>query len=227
MRLQKKYKNFSKLNAVFSRVPLRILKFHRTKWKKIQQLISKKIKKKNLFSCRHLLFTKKWIFYNSKYSFGVYLKKYFDCIFDKAFSLLFFKKLKFLNKKLKKNIEYSIYLIRPEFRIDIFFWRLNFFSSCYEARVFINNKKILINNKSVHSNYFLKKGDIISLKFFTCNNKLKLKSFNNFKIFSFVEIDYYTNTVVILKDYITLTEKDLRFFFDSFVDINKFKSFIK
>jgi ribosomal protein S4 len=232
MRLQLKYKKFSKLSLIFKEIPCRVLKFRRTKWKKIQQLILKRKRKTIFWSAKTLLYTKRWYSYKLKYSTGVQLKKYFDCIFDKAFSLLFFKNLKYLIKKSDKILEYSVYLIRPEFRLDVFLWRLKFFSSCYEARKAINDSQIVINNNIKHPNYFLHKGDIIrfsSQMYHSTSNLRNLlsKKLDNIKFLTFVELDYYTNTAIILKNYNELTETDIMFFVSNSISTTQFKRFIE
>ena len=232
MRLQKKYKKFSKLMILFNEFPSRLLKFCKTKWKKIKQTISKKKIKSYFWSAKVLLFTKKWIFYKFKYNTGVQLKKYFDCLFDRAFSLLFFKNLKYLNKNLDRISEISLYLIKPEFRLDIFLWRLNLFSSCYQARQVINNSQIKINARCIHPNYFLQKGDIIffpsELYHFNANFRNFLsKKLDNIKLLTFIEFDYYTNTFIILKNYNELTKKDMMFFLNNTINITQYKLFIE
>jgi ribosomal protein S4 len=231
MRLQNKYTKFSKLSVLYKESPSRILKFHRTKWKKIQQLLFKNKTTNVLNSYKKVLLIKKWSAYKARYSEGVKLKKYFDCVFDQAFSILFFKKLKFLNKAKNKVVEYNTYLMRPEFRVDIFFWRLKFFSSCYEARRFINENKIRVNDKKIHPNYFLKKGDIISFDSTIYHKNFLLKTLllnqiNTNKFFSFIEIDYYTTTVVMLKNYRELNENDMSLFVNKFCNVTKIKTFI-
>ena len=230
MRLQKKYKKFSKLTHIFKTFPKKILKFHRTKWKKIKELALKN--KINLWATKTTLMTKKWSTYKLKYSRGVELKTFFDCLLDKAFSMLFFKKLKNLNKKCNINSDNAIYFLKPHYRIDMFLWHLNFFSSSYQARQMIKNTKTIVNGKKVHQNYFLKKDDIIffdSLIYHTKSifNLLLDKTLNNTKILSFAEIDYYTNTVIIFKNYDELTEKNIILFESQFYDVVKFKSFIE
>lgn len=89
-----------------------------------------------------------------------------------------------------------------------------------------------MNQKKIHPNYFLKKGDIISfdfLSFFKNSNfkNILLKNINNNKLLPFVEIDYYTNTVIFLKNYNQLTEQEMIFFVSNFLSITKFKSFIE
>jgi ribosomal protein S4 len=102
-------------------------------------------------------------------------------------------------------------LVKPEYWIDILLWKLRFFNSSYEARQQIYNGVILLNNKNILGNVYLKSGDIITFKnFFKLNIELNNKYFlNNQKIYSFVEIDYYTNTIIIIKDFFELELNDL------------------
>ena len=234
MRLKKRYKKFSKLNCIIKDFPTRLLKLHRTKWKKIQQLfLSKKYTTKKIFwSSKFLLYTKKWSRCKLKYLNGVRLKNYFDCLFDQGFSFLFFKNLKYLNKKLDKTLEHNIYIMKPEFRIDIFLWRLNFFSSCYHCKQNISTKKIRVNGKTTHSNYFLKKGDIIHIDSSVYNIYNHFANFVNKKshtlrFLTFIEVDYYTHTIVVLKNYNELTENDVRLYISNYSDVAKFKTFIE
>lgn len=233
MRLNKKYKKFSKLNIIHKDFPTRLLNFHRTKWKKIKQvLLNRPIKKNFFWSSKQLMYTKKWFRCKSKYLTGVRLKNYFDCLYDQAFSLIFYKNLKYLNKKVNKMLEYKIYLIKPEFRIDIFLWRLYFFSSCYHSKQGIITKKVKVNGQNVHQNYFLKKGDVINLEllsYYTENSFKYLlnKRLNTAHLCTFIEIDYYTNTIIILKNYNELTEDDIRLFIKNHTDVAKFKAFVE
>ncbi len=230
MRLQKRYKKFSKLTHIFKTFPKKILKFHRTKWKKIKELALKS--KTNLWNTKTTLMTKKWSTYKLKYSRGVEVKTFFDCLLDKAFSTLFLKKLKNLNKKQDKNLDNVIYFLKPQYKIDMFLWHLNFFSSSYQARQVIKNKKITVNGKKIHPNYFLKKGDIIFFDSLFYHKEcifsfLLNKTLNNTKILSFIEIDYYTNTAIILKNYDELTEKNIVLYESQYFDVIKLKSFIE
>lgn len=243
MRFQNKYKTFTKLLTTFKEFPSRIIKFQRPKWKRLQILNKKtplkykkkyklRKKRKQINSFIKLAATKRWGSHEQKYMSSIKLKKCFDCLFDKAFSILFLKNLKFLNKKLYKLVSYCVYLAKPEFRVDIFFWRLNFFSSCYEARRYINNNKIKVNHKYIHPNYFLKKGDVIifdSVLYFSKNNFLTLldKKLKKTKFFSFLLVDRYLNTVILLKDYTELSSSELTLFVSTFYDVCQFKTFIE
>lgn len=194
-------------------------------------LIKQKKIKKSYFSLKTVLFTRRWKFYKLKYKNTVLTKKYFKCLFDQALSQHFYKKIKSLNPKLNKLLNYLFFILKPEFRLDIFLWRLHFFSSCHQSRNAINNKQILINGKKTHPNYYIKKGDIVTFK---CNNffkqpiyknNLKLSFVNTF-LMTFVEFDFYTNTIVILKNVNDLNENDIFLLNNSDLNISNINSII-
>jgi len=69
---------------------------------------------------------------------------------------------------------------------------------------------ILVNNSFVYDAYFLKKGDIIQFKNYNLinyKNNYLINSGLDF-LHSFIEIDYYTNCIIILKDLNTLSVED-------------------
>ena len=69
---------------------------------------------------------------------------------------------------------------------------------------------IIFNKKPLHSNEFVAMGDVISVldKDFNLSKNLNKYSENN-QIFSFVEVDYYAQSVVVLKNVESLSEDDL------------------
>ena len=101
-------------------------------------------------------------------------------------------------------------MIKKFFRLDLLLWKLKIFSSPYESRQYIKNNVILVNNKSSYEAYFLKKGDIIKFKSFSLlNYKNKILNNKGFDFLqSFIEIDYYTNCIIILKDLNTFSIED-------------------
>jgi hypothetical protein len=74
------------------------------------------------------------------------------------------------------------------------------------SRQCINRGSVFVNNKIGQSNYFLKKGDILSFKIPTDLYKLNRykiitkKFFNIRHFFPFIEYDYYTNSFIVLKN---------------------------
>ena len=121
------------------------------------------------------------------------------------------------------------YLVKPLFRIDILLSRLHLFSSSYQARQFISNGYVKVNEKKVSGNLSLKKGDIISFNFSKIQSNLNFLNFfqrllNNNLFYSFIEIDYYTKTIVILKNVGDITVYDLNLLVTDFFDVYKLKS---
>jgi hypothetical protein len=53
------------------------------------------------------------------------------------------------------------------------------------------------------------------------------KNVNCNKFFTFVEVDYYTNTAIILKNYNELNEKEMSYFVSNFSGTARFKTFIE
>ena len=141
--------------------------------------------------------------YNSKFfRNSLQLRNRVHQYFDGVFSNLFFK------KELKKQFLFLDYIrysfIKPEFRLDILLWRLNFFSSPYSARIAVLKNEITVNGSFVRFSYFLKQGDVVVVK--KCKNLKFLRSLKimKFSLNSFVEIDYYSNTFIVLQDYSTM-----------------------
>lgn len=214
MRFINKYKNFYNTNLIIESIPNRIVKFKRPKWKKIQ---SKKVFAFNFNNNYvHKVSFKKWEKIKTSFKAGLMLKRSLYAFFDNHLNSLYYKKV---IGKLKKNFLIKNFivngLIKPFFRLDILLWKLNFFRSSYQSNQYIFNNNVLLNDIPVKSCVFLKKGDIISLKRIFNGNFNK----RNKNIFSFAEIDYYTNTIIILKnfdqlnfdDFIILINKTLNF----------------
>jgi len=99
-------------------------------------------------------------------------------------------------------------LYKPEYRIDILLFRAGFFDSPFLAKRGLQSNQIYLNsNVKVHFLLNLVKGDLIffsGLKKIFFQNKLK----DSILFFSFFEIDYYTNTIIIVKGLNDLNEKD-------------------
>jgi len=214
MQSNSKYKIYKQLKYIpIDNLPSRILKFKRPCWKIVQKLNTKALIKtrtvrKKVFSnnTTFLNSVKKWYQLNKKFSVNLLLKRQYYQQFGFALGLKFFKKYIFLkNSKISKSLV-SYFLIKPKFRLDILLYFLNFFSSISMAQQEIIKKKISVNNTVVFPNYFLKKGDVITFdRKFINSVQINVKK----KVFSFLEIDYYTKTIVIIKSLDELTENDI------------------
>jgi ribosomal protein S4 len=211
MRFLNKYKNFQSLKTIPNLVSNRVLNFKRPKWKKIQKNFKrKKIKFVDIFLQKATY--KNWNKVKKTYKKGLELKRYLDILSDVKFSISYYKK--FLSNQTNslfftKNLVFN-FLIKKFFRLDLLLWKLKIFSSPYESRQYIKNNVVLVNNKSSYEAYFLKKGDIIKFKSFSLlNYKNKILNNKGFDFLqSFIEIDYYTNCIIILKDLNTFSIED-------------------
>lgn len=222
MRMIQKYKSFSKTYFPLLNVPKqKILKFHRSKWKKVQRLLLKedwakrkfrkkrkiKIKIKFKDSSKPFVLTKRWERCRFAFRSRLSLKKSIRLLFLHSAP---FKSLK-NNFYLLKNKDYNSFvknsLFKMEYRLDLLLVRLNFFFNIFLAKKNIFNKLVFKNNLYGSALSFLQAGDIIYIPSFF---KLKVaKDYRQTIIFStFLEVDFYTNTIVILKDLQKLTKKD-------------------
>ena len=245
MRAVNKYKTFFILGSKIKRFPLRILRFKRPKWLFIKKLLVRALKKRiyktgNRFKKKNKkeiclpvnLFRKK-----SSKTFWERLKKnYKNCLFSKKTwsnsydnninEDLIKRKLK---KKDKKKDYLNFFFLFFEFRVDLLLWNLNYFSTTYEACIQIRNGLILVNGLKIDCNTYLQKGDIITF----VNSKMKIeKNFQkynvNHKIFTgIVEIDYYTNTIVILKSYTSSGVADFSLLSTEYIDVKRVKNNMK
>ena len=199
MRIFKKYKSWSKIIGG-SFFPLRILKFKKTKWKKTKKsLLRTKNNSSFLDHSIAVIRTKTWdrikSYYKNKLLFALNLKQRYD--YKPQNQGLFSYEKDFYLKNYLKN----------EYRVDFLVYTLNFFSSIYEARQHIKNGFILINNRINRSDRLvLSKGDVLVI----LQNKKKLphRIKKEFK-FSFVEVDYYTQTIVVLKNLKDINYQDI------------------
>ena len=234
MRFIPKYKKISKLdNSLSPRISLRVLKFRRPKWKKVQKGLITTFKGSKSFVNPMILKNsyQHWDKVKNYYRDGIQFKTRVLSMYDNSFTINFFKKEILLNKK--KTIKDTLLFgfIKPEFRIDILLWRLNFFSSSFQARQSINEGEIKLNNKKILGNVFLKKGDIISFsscKSLSSSNITNIfsKLFNNDIFCTFIEVDFYTQTIVIIKNFEELTADDFSLFLTEYFDLKKFKDYL-
>jgi ribosomal protein S4 len=175
---------------------------------------------------------KYWYRVDSYYRNGRKIKSMISNSFDNAISTSYFRKTLVLSKKsLITNEVYSRTLARPEFRLDILLWKLQFFVSSFQASQAVSERKISVNGKFVLGNYYLTKGDIVML---TSRYNLKnvygkqsvLAFSSSKKVSAFAEVDYYSNSVVILKNVEDLGQEDLYLLLRSPYSLKKIKDYI-
>jgi hypothetical protein len=144
-------------------------------------------------------------------------KRYYKNSFETKTALLNIYENSISFNKLNKNVcslkRYNIlnYLIKPHYQLNILLSNLHFFSTPFQANQEIYNKRVLVNDKIIKFNICLKKGDIITFirkspfRYFKCF--LQRYSFDN-RLFSFIEVDYETETIIVIKDFFELSVED-------------------
>lgn len=213
MRKINKFKLFSKLKprSIFGKFQRKILNFKRSKWISVKKKFYGLKKRPNFFKNYELqqMRFKSWNRLNKYFLRGLEIKRVIAYLFDNSVAFYSCKKQNsiFFDKKL-----YTFhFFIKNEFRIDILLWNLNFCSSSYAARTLIHIGEVLINGKLTSPNYCLVKGDIILIKNFDnlqfFQNNARSCELNR-RFLSFVEIDYYLGTIVIVKDFSELSYED-------------------
>lgn len=233
MRLHNKYKIYNQVGNFSETFHQRLLKFKRPKWKKIQKNISILSSSKKFivdnFSIKNSY--KSWDKIKGYYKLGVKSRNNIYGYFDRSINTkdLTHSLMNVKNLGIRELILNA--LVKAEFRIDVLIWRLGFFVSSYQARQAVNNKLVLVNGKAIVGNFFLRKGDIITFSSNFNINRLSIESnrtlfsFNKI-IFTFVEIDYYTNTLIIIKDLHELSLQDICLLNSDFHDLKKVKDLL-
>jgi ribosomal protein S4 len=209
MRKQKRYKIYQLINTNLKKLPLKVLSFHRPKWIKLKKLFSVFTRKPRLLNLQIIKNSfKVWGRVKKHHKLLVSSRKSLSCIFDGAVRLN-----KIFSKKKISKLKIIDCFLKLYFRVDILLNLLNLFSTSYQAREFINNNNVLVNKKFVRSNYFLRRGDLVEF------NKMYLKttSFKNIvkrfsecvRINNFLEVDYYSESFIVIKDFDSFDKDDL------------------
>lgn len=228
---------FNKIKSIFKKKHVLFLKIKlkklRTKYKFSRKSQIKFIL--NNFYFNFVRFTTKISTWNRlRFNFKETLWMKFSVLkyFNSCFSITFFKRL---NNKTKNRVYHlSLFFSKPDYRLDLLLWRLKFFISPYLVRNAIRISLVNVFSKinysavkPVYYNYYVKSGDLIKVNnknFIFKNNLLHFIKF--FYISSLIEIDYYLNSIIILKSYNALNILDLNSVIKEPLCLYKFKNFI-
>jgi ribosomal protein S4 len=242
MRLRQKFKIFKQLKNWKSVdfFPAKLLKTNKKSWKSLLSTYSvqknNQLIKESRVSLNSIVKVKRWDFNRKLYKNGLSLKRYYYHIFDYIIRNKVLKRIHLqqsLRYKQNNFINTVLYLLKPNFRLDILLWSLGFFNSVYESRNSIFGRNVLLNvNRNPQPNNILNAGDIISILPF--KKELSFKKINSKKIYFkkqfylFCEIDYYTKTVVVVNDISNVLQSydNPQVFFKG-LDIRKFVSYLK
>ena len=255
MRVVSRYKGYNRLYTIFEKFPLRIDNFKSTKWKRVQKLLRSKLQKRarsfkqskwkktvvNRRKYKRRVFVNNfltkvnfryWYRVENHYENGRRIRNVLSSAFDGVLDTNFYKDaLHFSKKSCLIHLAHSRVLLKPEFRLDILLWKLNFFRSSYQASQAISERKVSVNGCFVRGNYFLRKGDIISFNSTFRAECLNLKESRSRFFFSkvistFVEVDYYSNCVVVLKNIEDLSLEDYYLLVKESYCLKKIKDYI-
>ncbi len=207
MRKSHKYKIHNKIDII-SKFPLRILKFKRPKWQHLKDtFLYKQNLGKELIDITSIKNDfKVWDKVSKAYKERLKSYSFVSASLNNSIRV---KKLKQeVHAKLRKDLYAKIYF-ENFYKPCTLVWLANFFASSFEARQKISSKSLFVNDKLATPNSFLVKGDIISIT----DSKVKIdniiKKYNlNFSILTNIEVDYYTQNIIVVKDIAHLSEED-------------------
>ena len=218
MCIKNKYKVYTKITFSFLNFfPNRLKTFKRSKWKKVKLILTKRsIRGKNKlrlvdhFKVRKN--TKRWDKLSLIYKKGNNLKRSVFQLFGNSLNIKYFK-----NQLKERRPSIIKLLVKPLYRLDVLLWKLRFYPTIKKAQQQIKCQKVLLNNKRIKKVCLLKRGDIIRV--LDKDVVLKKNFLKTFFFFHFCEIDPYSNTFIILKDYKSITQEDLSLIYPEFVDL--------
>lgn len=131
-------------------------------YKKLSKLKKKKwnIFKKNLTFKKEIKPEKRQKFFQKRLFEKQQFKNFYGCISESQLKKLFKKLL----KKDKKINVFKNFIIILESRLDVNILRLKLAKNIFQAKQFINHKKVKVNNLIVNKpGFLLKKGDLITI----------------------------------------------------------------
>jgi hypothetical protein len=218
MRKLPKYKLYNKVKAIL-KFPVRILKFKRSKWNKLKESIDNNniFKKNKIFDIGVIKNELKvWKKVKRVYKERLQLYSLLKIVFDNSIDLNKLKQFSVCKQRKSRLIKN---FLKEYYKICGLLWISNCYASNSEVRQKINSNVVFINNKRAFSNICLKKGDIINIKDCTIRISKNFKKYNLIaQILSYIEIDYYSQTITILKDIDELSDEDFYLLFTTYID---------
>jgi ribosomal protein S4 len=231
MRLRARYQIYLKAKGLIDNFPKRLWFLKRPKWKTF--CLFKKFKRRYKFINYFSPAISK-----NKYKFIKMELYYGNCLLSKT-KLLQFYDFSYNLKKAKKDILFlknfkyknlfKYLIFKQVYRLDVILWRLNIYSSTFEARQAIQKKFVLVNNKKSSIHYLIKNGDIIKL----LDNKYSFKIrqiLNTFKLYpkyySFLEFDAYTGAFIVIKNFQECILDDISVTLPRYINFNAFFNFL-
>jgi hypothetical protein len=209
MRIIKKYKIYTKTKNI-SYYPSRISKFKRTKWLFLKKLIAKSLKKRKK---RQVPYKNNLIIKTVKGRWDKLKFAYKNKVFNKRLLLtnlnLNKRRIRLLNLKNKKiKLEKLREYFKQLYYLDHLIFVNKLSPSVFASREYLKQKKLLVNNISTKK-MTLKKGDFVHIKDNSFSYKvLNTKYTKPKQISTFTEIDYYSQSFVLIKNLAEIGSSD-------------------
>lgn len=220
MRLQPKYKVYKQLKTLVGVETFPLNYFKNKKLRNYLYFFGTS-SKKNVLKCLNINQTRirrgRFESKRRAYSTNLMVIRIYKQYFHSIFRLAKIKAFLFNARIVTKWALLQRAVVRPLFRLDIFLTTLYIFKSVYAARQIINCGFVLVNGVVVFANYQLQKNDIItfnSTDSYThiINRIIRQQALGYYRLFNFIEYDYYTKSFIILRDYRTLSLVDISLF---------------
>lgn len=235
---KKSFKLYSKLKNFIYIIPrFRIFNFKRPKWKLVKKSLSRffinfpenqqpsstplNSLNTRVYNISDTIIPVKKFNYKFLKKERIDLKTSLFAFFGNQVSSVFYKKI--LKKSVNDKINLVLQLlIKPLYKIEILLWKLGFYSTIFQLRQQIALQNIYLNNKIVQKNQFVKAGDIIFIK----NKTSKSLSYVPTFLCSFVEVDYYSQTIIIINNWETFNNNSLFFLYHEMFNLDSFVDYI-
>jgi hypothetical protein len=207
MRKVHKYKRQTQIELI-SKFPLRVLRFKRPKWHYIKEsFLINSVLDKDLIDVTSIKNDfKAWDKVSDSYKVRLRHYSFLSASLNNSINV---KKLKKPSSiKVRKEMLSKFYF-NNYYKACTLTWFANFYASSFEAKQKIHSKNLFVNNKIATSNSLLNKGDILSIKDTNINIENIFKKYSKtLSMITNVEIDYYTQEIIIIKDIKDLSEED-------------------
>ncbi len=209
MRRSHKYKAYSRLDVGY-KFPRRLLNLKRPKWGPMKddlKILLMDEENFNLIDSDVIVGeTFGWNRVSRTYKSRLEFYSSLFANFDQSIKIRRLKSYKTLSRFDK----YAKHCAEGFFKTTTLLWASYFFKSTYEAKQNIDFSKIMVNGSLAKSNELLSSGSVVSVLDKNFNLKTNLQKYSeNTQLLSFVEVDYYAQDLVLIKEMNSISEDDL------------------
>lgn len=116
--------------------------------------------------------------------------------------------------------------VKPELRLDLMLWRLQFFVSIAAADVALRTGMVVVNGEAVFTKIFLKPGDVVHVRSSIDLHSVINRKIREIRVYPLAEVDYYTNTFVVVGDENLLSSSSLSLIIRNNFNSTVYKNYI-